>query len=596
MESMSQRDGSRLRPHSFTPIRRLGVVLTLLVSGGVVGVTSQQFASADLSTGERPVFVAITPCRLADTRPAPNTIGPRSMPIGGAESVTIAARGSNGDCTIPADAVALSLNVTALGATEQTFLTIWPDGARPLAASLNPSPGAPPTPNAVNAPLSPSGSFDIYNDRGSVHVVLDVNGYYVHHDHDDRYYTEAEVDALLATVTTTAPTTTTSTTTTTTTTTTTQPAPPVEAQHPALVYGRPVRSDVIVNSSGNAKAFSDVEIDPLGRVHVAWIDGTTDSAMVSRCVDLTCSGAPAVAATGISSASSLLDMELDSAGDPVLFTGYTGTVSVTTCLSFCVGGNTTSFPAIARSGGLTLTRDDLPIIVYENDVSANIEITSCLDRLCTASTTSTLAPTGNLASVDVILGRDGYPIVAYSNLIDQELVVLSCRTVDCVGSPAPVKTVLDTIGNTSSGVSITLDADGHPVMAYRDLTNNATKTARCNNPTCSGADPATITVLPSADDSTATDIAISSATGFPIVVSWVPTDANPARFQAEICLDVDCATSDIHILHGGAPSTERPRVTIGATGVPIVSWIDPVSAFVMVSHLGGGSSTPNGWD
>lgn len=592
MEPMSQRDETRLRHRSFTPIRRLGVVLTLLVSGGVVGVTSQQFASADLSVGERPVFVPITPCRLADTRPAPNTVGPRSTPIGDAESVTIAAQGSEGDCTLPIDAVALSLNVTALGATEQTFLTIWPDGARPLAASLNPSPGAPPTPNAVNAPLSPSGSFNIYNDRGSVHVVLDVNGYYVHHDHDDRYYTEAEVDALLATVTTTAPTTTT----TTSTTTTTQPAPPVEAQHPALVYGRPVRSDVVVNAVGNASAFSDVEVDPVGRAHVAWIDGTTGTAMVSRCGDLTCSVAPAVAATGINSASELHDMELDSAGDPVLFTGYNGTVSVTTCLSFCVGGNTATFPGSARSGGLTLTKDDLPIIVYENDTSDNIEITSCLDQLCTASTTSALASTGNLAYVDVVLGREGFPIVAYTNFTDSNLVVLSCRTVDCVGSPAPVKTVIDSVGNVGTGVSITLDADGHPVMAYRDLTNSTTKTARCNNPTCSGSDPATITVLPSADDSTRTDIAISSATGFPVVVSWVPTGANPARFQAEICLDIDCSTSDIHVLHGAAGATEQPSVAIGATGVPIVSWIDPVSDFVMLSYLGGGSSTPNGWD
>jgi hypothetical protein len=31
-----------------------------------------------------------------------------------------------------------------------------------------------------------------------VHVIVDVTGYYVDHTHDDRYYTEAEVDAAIA--------------------------------------------------------------------------------------------------------------------------------------------------------------------------------------------------------------------------------------------------------------------------------------------------------------------------------------------------------------------------------------------------------------
>jgi hypothetical protein len=98
----------------------------------------------------------------------------------------VSAHGSNGDCGgIPASATALSLNVTAVGATTRTFLTIWAAGQeRPLASSLNPSPGEPPTPNAVVAELSSSGQFEIYNFAGDVNVVVDVNGYYSDHTHD----------------------------------------------------------------------------------------------------------------------------------------------------------------------------------------------------------------------------------------------------------------------------------------------------------------------------------------------------------------------------------------------------------------------------
>jgi len=51
--------------------------------------------------------------------------------------------------------VALALNVTAIGATAPTFLTVWPGGTRPTASSLNPVPGQPPTPNGVIAQWVP---------------------------------------------------------------------------------------------------------------------------------------------------------------------------------------------------------------------------------------------------------------------------------------------------------------------------------------------------------------------------------------------------------------------------------------------------------
>ena len=48
--------------------------------------------------------------------------------------------------------------------------------------------------------LSPTGQFNIYNLAGSVNVFVDINGYYVDHNHDDRYDTTAEVDAKIAAV------------------------------------------------------------------------------------------------------------------------------------------------------------------------------------------------------------------------------------------------------------------------------------------------------------------------------------------------------------------------------------------------------------
>ena len=153
----------------------LAVLVVLVARGGVV---------ATRSDGDRPVLVPVAPCRLADTRSG--SIGPNDTLQPG-ETITIATRGTNGECTLPTDAVALSLNVTAVDASAPTYITIWPSGPLPNASSLNPAPGFPPAPNAVTTPLSDGGGFNVYNDRGTVDLIVDVNGYFVHHDHDDRY-------------------------------------------------------------------------------------------------------------------------------------------------------------------------------------------------------------------------------------------------------------------------------------------------------------------------------------------------------------------------------------------------------------------------
>jgi len=142
------------------------------------------------------VFVPITPCRVLDTR-AGSAVATRQTPLGAGETYTQNAHGNNGLCTgIPTDASALSLNVTAINATVAgTYLTIWPTGAPlPDASSLNPVPGQPPTPNAVVTDISSGGQFNIFNFSGTVNLLVDINGYYVDHNHDDRYYTRAQID------------------------------------------------------------------------------------------------------------------------------------------------------------------------------------------------------------------------------------------------------------------------------------------------------------------------------------------------------------------------------------------------------------------
>jgi hypothetical protein len=157
----------------------LGAAVAVTLGAGGIG-----FVSATSPDGAV-AYVPITPCRLADTRAAVEfNVGPRSTPIGAEQTYTIAAHGDNGECVgIPTAATGLELNVTALSASEATYLTIWPSGGLPNSSALNPTPGEPPTPNSVTTGVTGTGQFNVFNRYGTVQVVIDVVGYYADHQH-----------------------------------------------------------------------------------------------------------------------------------------------------------------------------------------------------------------------------------------------------------------------------------------------------------------------------------------------------------------------------------------------------------------------------
>ena len=170
----------------------VGAAIAVSLGAGGIGITQ-----ATTSSGEKPIYLPIEPCRLADTR-TEFQVGPRSVPLGPEETYTLSGQGAVGNCNLPAGTTALSLNVTAINTTAPTFVSLFPAGAAlPVASHLNPLPGQGPVPNAVNVDLSGGGEFSIYNLAGNVDIFIDVVGVFDDHNHDDQYYTEAEVDARL---------------------------------------------------------------------------------------------------------------------------------------------------------------------------------------------------------------------------------------------------------------------------------------------------------------------------------------------------------------------------------------------------------------
>ncbi|HEX3087089.1 MAG TPA: DUF1501 domain-containing protein [Ilumatobacteraceae bacterium] len=117
-------------------------------------------------------FVSMNPQRLFDTR---DGTGGRLGALGAAESWSITVRGQMG---VPAEAVAVAINLTAVDATSPTFVTAWPGGQpQPTTSNLNPVPGLA-VPNLAIVRLGGAGDVSFYNNAGNVHLLGDVVGYF----------------------------------------------------------------------------------------------------------------------------------------------------------------------------------------------------------------------------------------------------------------------------------------------------------------------------------------------------------------------------------------------------------------------------------
>ncbi|HRE01540.1 MAG TPA: hypothetical protein PLV68_09580, partial [Ilumatobacteraceae bacterium] len=90
----------------------IGAAVAVSVGAGGFGI-----ANAIQYDNPKNVYIAITPCRLFDTRAGTDNVGTRSTPLGANETADFTATGSNGNCVLPASMQALQLNVTAVGAT-----------------------------------------------------------------------------------------------------------------------------------------------------------------------------------------------------------------------------------------------------------------------------------------------------------------------------------------------------------------------------------------------------------------------------------------------------------------------------------------------
>jgi hypothetical protein len=123
-------------------------------------------------------YVAMTPCRVVDTRTDqrfPSPFGQPSLTAGASRTFPIS---TSTTCSIPAIAQAYSFNVTVVPQGPLGFLTVAPTpiSGTPTTATLNSLQGFI-VGNAAIVPAGTNGSVDVYA-TNTTDVIIDINGYF----------------------------------------------------------------------------------------------------------------------------------------------------------------------------------------------------------------------------------------------------------------------------------------------------------------------------------------------------------------------------------------------------------------------------------
>lgn len=127
------------------------------------------------TTGGATRLYTITPCRLVDTRNPDGPFGGPALAAGAVRSFSV----SGGGCPIPADAAAVSLNITVADPTAPGTLTFFPGtGVVPGTNTISFVPGKNRANNVTMGVVGGVLSVSDFQASGTVNLIIDVNGYY----------------------------------------------------------------------------------------------------------------------------------------------------------------------------------------------------------------------------------------------------------------------------------------------------------------------------------------------------------------------------------------------------------------------------------
>jgi hypothetical protein len=176
----------------------------------------------------------------------------------------------------------------------------------------------------------------------------------------------------------------------------------------------------------------------------------------------------------------------------------------------------------------------------------------------------------------ITIGADGLPIISYYDDTNDDLKTAHCVDMSCISA---ITSTLDSIGDVGRHTtSITIGRDGLPVISYFDNTNYDLKAAHCNDTACTSASSQTLDN--GGQVGYYSSITIGSD-GLPVISYY---DAANYDLKAAHCDDTACTSASIQILESTGEVGEYTAITIGSDGMPVISYFDTSNDDLKVTH------------
>ena len=327
----------------------IGAACAVTLGGGTFGIVQ-----ASVSSGDRAIYVPISPVRVLDTR---SDVGVAT--VQDATPALLTVTGSIATTTgqqnvVPTGASSVVINVTAINPPSDGFVSLRPGDATgaPSVSTLNVTVGGT-FPNGATITLPTTGGsagqiqiwFEAYAATGgTTDLLIDVVGYYANHNHDDRYYTETEVDTALTN----------------------------KADVTSLLAPIAPSLPVTIDSTGNVGAHTSITIGTNGNPIISYHDYTYGDLKIAACNNPTCTTSTITT--------------IDSAGN------------------------------VGRDTSITIGTNGNPIISYWDSTNISLKVAACNNPTCTTSTITTIDSAGEVgAYTSIAIGTNGNPIISYDD-------------------------------------------------------------------------------------------------------------------------------------------------------------------------------------
>jgi hypothetical protein len=541
----------------------IGAACAVTLGGGTLGIVQ-----ASVTSGNRAVYVPITPVRVLDTR---SDVGVATVQDATPALLTVTgtiATTTGQQNVVPVGASSVVINVTAINPTSDGFVSLRPGDATgaPAVSTLNVTVGGT-FPNGATITLPTTGGsagqiqiwYEAYAATGgTTDLLIDVVGYYADHNHDDRYYTETEVDTALA-------------------------GKATASELTSALAGKANTSDLASALAGKANT-SDLANALAGKANTSDLAGKANTsdlanalagkANIPSLLSPITSSVPVLITTNEGGEFPSIAIGIN--GNPIIISGCCSGLDATACNNPACTTSTNSFIATYGLRGhftsMAIGINGNPIVSYINAwTDGGLRVAACNNPTCTTSTISNIDSASAGVSMSIAIGINGNPIISYGG--DDVLKVAACNNPTCTTST--ITTIEYALYGNGLYSSIVIGINGNPIISYGDNTSDDLKVAACNNPTC------TTSTISNLDNNGGWYTSIAIGTNGNPIISYFDYISDDLKVAA--CDTPTCTTSTNTTIDSSGDVGKFSSIAIGTNGNPIISYNDSTNSALKIA-------------